>query len=404
MPTDSDGGLAPDPLSWLIDVSHTLPPAELGDAVSEAFVRLGARSAHVFLADHDQTALHPLLPDPEADERSFAVEGTVGGRAYTFETTVAVPNGEGGGDRVWIPLVNGTARLGVVSVDLDDQGAVGAAVLERLAGLAAELVMAKSQFTDVIEVTRRGQRMSLEAELQRCTLPPVAIVTPGVSVAALLLPAYEVAGDSFDYALNEHEVEVAVIDSVGHELVSSLISHLVSGSLRNSRRAGLDLGEAYAAADAVVAGVFPDLRFATAAFGRLDLRSGRFRWISAGHPPPIVVRDRRVVSEVEARPVLPIGLGGIAPPRGELPVNEVVLDPGDMLLLYTDGAVESGVRGGERFGLPRLVDVLGRNLHDAVPPAELVRRLVSAVLEHSDHKLHDDTTLVLVQYHGTGNG
>ena len=383
-------------------MSHTLPPVELSDAVGHAFAQLGARSSCIFLTDHDQMSLHPL--DPGADERSFAVDGTVGGRAYTFETKVVVPNGEGDGVRVWLPLVNGTARLGVLSVDLDDPGAVDEAALERLAALAAELVMTKNQYTDVIELTRRQQRMSLEAELQRCTLPPVALLTPRVSIAGLLLPAYDVAGDSFDYALNRHDVEVAVIDSVGHELVSSLISHLVSGSLRNSRRAGLDLAEAYVAADAAVARVFPDLRFATAAFGRLDLRSGRFRWISAGHPPPIVVRDRRVVSEVEARPVLPIGLGGMAQSGGEPPVNEVALDPGDMLLLYTDGAVESGVRGGERFGLPRLVDVLGQNLHDAVPPAELVRRLVSAVLEHSDHKLDDDTTLVLVHYHGTGDG
>jgi serine phosphatase RsbU (regulator of sigma subunit) len=397
VPTDGEGGSAPDPLSWLLDVSHTLPPAELSDAVAVAFARLGARSSCMFLADHDQMSLHPLVPQP-GNERSFAVDGTVGGRAYTFETAVTVPD-DGGGVRVWVPLVNGTARLGVVSVDLDAPGAVEDAALERLAALAAELVMTKNQYTDIIELTRRQQRMSLEAELQRATLPPVALITPCVSVAGLLLPAYDVAGDSFDYALNRHDVEVSVIDSVGHELMSSLISHLVSGSLRNSRRAGLGLADAYAAADAAVAGVFPDLRFATAAFGRLDLRSGCFRWVSAGHPPPVVVRDGRVVGEAETRPVLPIGLGGVDPP-----VNEVVLGPGDKLLLYTDGAVESGVRGGERFGLDRLVDLLGQNLLDAVPPAELLRRLVTAVLEHSAHDLHDDTTLVLVEYHGPPAG
>jgi serine phosphatase RsbU (regulator of sigma subunit) len=62
------------------------------------------------------------------------------------------------------------------------------------------------------------------------------------------------------------------------------------------------------------------------------------------------------------------------------------------------------VRGGERFGLDRLVDLLGQNLLDAVPPAELLRRLVTAVLEHSAHELRDDTTLVLVEYHGTPPG
>jgi serine phosphatase RsbU (regulator of sigma subunit) len=54
-------------------------------------------------------------------------------------------------------------------------------------------------------------------------------------------PAYEVAGDSFDYALNTDVLHVAIIDSVGHDIESSVISHLVNGSLRNSRRNGRDL-------------------------------------------------------------------------------------------------------------------------------------------------------------------
>ncbi|HEX6420135.1 MAG TPA: PP2C family protein-serine/threonine phosphatase [Acidimicrobiales bacterium] len=396
MPADRAEHQAPDPLAWLLDVSHTLPPVQLATAVDEAFRRAGARRSCMFLVDHDQMALHPLGSHDDGLS-SFPVEGTVGGRAFTFESTVEVPAGEGGGVRMWLPMLNGTARLGVVSVDLDDAAAADGTILERITALASELVMSKAQYTDAIELARRHRAMSLEAELQRGTLPPVALITPTVSIAGLLLPAYEVAGDAFDYALNEHDVHVAVIDSVGHELVSSLISHLVSGSLRNSRRCGVDLAEAYAAADAAVATAFPDVRFATAAFGRLDLGSGRFRWVSAGHPPPVVVRDGRVTGEAPTRPVLPIGLGG-----GEPPVNEVVLDPGDMLLLYTDGAVEGGVRGSERFGLDRLLDLLGQNLLDGVPPAELLRRLVRAVLEHSAYELHDDTTLLLVHYRGVG--
>ena len=78
-------------------------------------------------------------------------------------------------------------------------------------------------------------------------------------------------------------------------------------------------------------------------------------------------------------------------------VNHVDLEPGDSLVVYTDGVTEGGVRGGERFGLDRLVDLLGRVMVEGLPPAELVRRLVSAVLEHTAHELQDDTTVVLVQ-------
>ncbi len=396
VPTDRVEASPSEPLAWLLDVSHSLPPAELGPAVDEAVGRIGARSSCMFLADHDQMTLHPLASRRD-DERSFPVDGTVGGRAFMHETSVTVPNGDG--VRMWVPLINGTARLGVLSVEFDDRSAVDDQTVERLAALAADLVITKGQYTDVIELVRRHRPMSLEAELQRRGLPPVAIVTPTVAIAGMLLPAYEVAGDSFDYGLNRDTVDVAIIDSVGHELRSSLISDLVSGSLRNSRRNGIDLPEAYAAADAAVALVFPDVRFATAAFGRLDLGTGRFRWISAGHPPPVLVRGGKVAGEAETDPVLPIGLGGVDPP-----VNEVFLQAGDMLLLYTDGAVEGGLRGAERFGLDRLLDLLGQSLLDRLPLAEILRRLVSAVFEHSAYELQDDTTLVLVEYRGTPSG
>jgi serine phosphatase RsbU (regulator of sigma subunit) len=134
---------------------------------------------------------------------------------------------------------------------------------------------------------------------------------------------------------------VAILDSVGHDLDSSLVSHLVQGSLRNSRRRGLDLPAAYTVADEALGDLYPDQRFATAAFGHLDLGSGRFRWISAGHPAPLVVRGTDVAGEAPTVPTTPIGLRHTNAPD----VNEVVLDRGDAVVLYTDGVTEGGVRG-----------------------------------------------------------
>jgi serine phosphatase RsbU (regulator of sigma subunit) len=167
----------------------------------------------------------------------------------------------------------------------------------------------------------------------------------------------------------------------------------VNGSLRNSRRNGCDLPEAYLRANEAMTTVFRELTFATAAFGQLDLGSGRFSWVSAGHPPPLVIRGGNVVHEVDTMPTLPIGLSGTDPA-----VNQLVLDPGDMLLLYTDGVVEGGRRGTERFGLDRLTDLLSRNLLADLPPAETLRRVVRAVLEHAAHELHDDLTMVLIEH------
>ena len=385
----ASGAPALDVLSWLLDEAHELAPADLGELLEAAFVQVGALSARLYLSDHDQMALNPLA---DGEGTSFRIDGTIAGRAFALETTCAVPAGDT--VRLWVPVLNGTARLGVMAVDFAT--APDAALVrkvETVAALAAQLIETKDSYTDIIEVGRRGREMSLAAELQRRNLPPVALVTPHAVVSGILEPAYDVAGDTFDYALNADALHVAVIDSVGHDLGSSVISHLVHGSLRNSRRNGDDLPGTYARADQAVTSVFRELTFATAAFGRLDLTSGTFHWVSAGHPPPLVVRARKVVHEAATVPSLPIGLGGPG-----ATVNEVTLDPGDMLLLYTDGVVEGGARGSERFGLDRLIDLLARNLLAELPPAETLRRLARAVLDHSAHELRDDLTLVLVEY------
>jgi serine phosphatase RsbU (regulator of sigma subunit) len=381
-----------DPLAWLLATSHTLAPADLGAAVARALRAHGVSDAGLYLVDHDQLRLHPLPPVPDGTD-PIDLAGSTAGRAFTWETTHTEATA-GGAVHVWAPLVDGTARLGVLRAEMpqaaDDDTLE---TIERIAALAAELIVAKGQYTDAFEIVRRHRPMSLAAELQRSSLPPVALVTDEVAVAGLLQPAYEVAGDSFDYSLNPDGLHVAILDSVGHDLDSSLISHLVQGSLRNSRRHGRDLLDAYAHADEALADMYPDQRFATAAFGTLDLDSGLFCWISAGHPPPLLIRGGQVEGEAEVVPTVPIGLRHRRPPV----VNEVELAPGDALLLYTDGVTEGGARGGERFGLERFVEVLEGVLIEGLPPAEVLRRLIVAVLEHTAYELHDDAGVVLVQ-------
>jgi serine phosphatase RsbU (regulator of sigma subunit) len=387
---------ADDAVRWLLDVSHTLSPARLPAAAGRAMAGLGATWSCVFLVDHDQLHMHPLGPAAEGHE-SLDIDATLAGRAFALERTHTAAASTG--VRLWVPLIDGTARLGVLAVDLPDAAPDDrvVAAVEELAGLVAVLLMTKGAYTDMFERARRHRPMTQAAELQRSNVPPVALVTSEVAVSGVLQPAYEVAGDTFDYALDEDGLHVAVIDPVGHDLDSSLISHLVQGSLRNSRRHGVDLAPAYEQADETLASMYRDQRFATAAFGRLDLGTGLFRWIAAGHPPPLLVRNHRVVGEAPAVPALPIGLRGGAPT-----VNEVVLERGDALLLYTDGVTEGGARGGERFGLDRLVDLLGRTLLSDVPPAEMLRRLGLAVLDHAAHELHDDMTMLFVQRRSGG--
>jgi serine phosphatase RsbU (regulator of sigma subunit) len=191
-----------------------------------------------------------------------------------------------------------------------------------------------------------------------------------VVIAGLLEPAYEVAGDAFDYALNGDTAHLAVIDPVGHDLTASVLAALTVGSYRHSRRAGLDLAATHAAMDQTIATQFGGERFVTGQLGQLDCRTGRLQWINAGHPLPLLVRGAKVVDTLACHPAPPLGLG-----FGQPEIATAALEPDDRVLFYTDGVVEGRNLAGEPFGEERLADLLVRQTLAGQPAAETMRRL-----------------------------
>jgi serine phosphatase RsbU (regulator of sigma subunit) len=151
----------------------------------------------------------------------------------------------------------------------------------------------------------------------------------------------------------------------------------------------------HAAIDAALAGYYDDVSFATGIIARLATGSGRLQWSCAGHPRPLLLRGRKVVAELSCDSVLPFGLGDPAP---EPEIEQ--LEPGDAVMLYTDGVTEARTPDGEQFGLDRLADLLEREAASGRAADELLRRLVRSVLDHQAGDLRDDATLLLVQWTG----
>jgi serine phosphatase RsbU (regulator of sigma subunit) len=262
-------------------------------------------------------------------------------------------------------------------------------------GGSAKLLVAKDQYTDTYSMVRRRQAMSLAAEMQWQLLPPLTLVTPRVVIAGLLEPAYEVAGDAFDYALNGDTAHLAVIDPVGHDLTASVLAAVTLGSYRHSRRAGLDLAATHAAIEQALAGQFGGERFVTGQLAQLDCVTGRLQWVNAGHPLPLLVRRARVVGTLACHPVPPLGLG-----FGEAEIATAALEPADRVLFYTDGVVEGRNLAGEPFGEARLADLLARETLAGQPAAETMRRLAHAILAHQGTKPRDDATMVFLEWPG----
>ena len=227
-------------LGHLLEASHDLAPDDLVAAVARAGRALRAEDVAIYLADYEQTLLVPL-PDG-TDRTPLEIDTTLAGRA--FATIAAQEADSEVGRRLWLPLLDGAERLGVLGLTLPSVDDVLRKRCSWLATLLAELLMTKGQYTDSYFLTRRRQPMSLAAELQWQLLPPLTFVTPRVVIAGLLEPAYEVAGDAFDYALNGDIAHLAVIDPVGHDLTATVLAAVTVGSYRHSRRPGLSAGPA----------------------------------------------------------------------------------------------------------------------------------------------------------------
>lgn len=381
-----------DAVRWVFEASHLVRADELPAVVDKAARILGAVGATIFVVDYDQLELVPLVP-AGATADSVAVDGTLAGRAFC---DAAILQSESG--LVWVPMLDGTERVGVLQFDLADDDRLDEERRRDLASLAtlfAELVATRSSYGDAIERARRRTPLTVPAELQWRLLPPLTFITPRVAIAGILAPATEVAGDSFDYAVNGDIAHIAVVDAMGHGLEATLLAAVAIGALRNARRAGLPLVETVRLMDDLITTSFSPDKFVTAVVGELDTASGLWRWITCGHPAALLVRQGKVVKELDGGRVAPLGLL-----PADLPVAEERLEPGDRLFLYTDGVVEARNAAGEFFGTERLVDFVTKEAASGRPAPEALRRLSLAILAYQEGALQDDATTVMVEWLG----
>ena len=206
-------------------------------------------------------------------------------------------------------------------------------------------------------------RMSVPASMQWDLLPPWAIRMPGALIAGMLEPAYDVAGDAYDYAAGDGMLHFAVVDGMGHGIGATLLAGLSVGAYRHARRAGAPLRTVHTAIDEALASGYDDLSFVTGLIGTLAHRHRA----GCGGPAPGTRRRcccaaGRWSASLSCTPTVPFGLG-----TGVPAVSTCDLEPGDAVLLYTDGVTEAHAPGSEPFGLDRLTDLLEREAAGDAP-------------------------------------
>ena len=296
---------------------------------------------------------------------------------------------DGGGERILVPVTESGDALGVIDLHLPREAdALVFADIAAVAEALARIVIASRRHSDLMDWAQDTAPFSLAAEIQRRLLPgSYTCETDRFTVAGWLEPANAVGGDTFDYSLNRDTLHLSVTDAVGNDVNAALLASVLLGSLRNSRRRGADLAsQARIANDALAAHAHVG-QFVTGQLARVDLHTGSMAVVNAGHPLPYRVRDGRV-SEIDLSVDMPFGLYA----GRDLQVRRLQLEPGDRIVLVTDGMLE---RNAEDLDLPGMLSREAR-MH----PREMVYELAETVLDATGGDLHDDATVLCLDWRG----
>ena len=258
--------LGRDLLERLLARTHLCRPSDVADVVADEAARaLGASGVVLYRVNREQTALVPLPAVGSPPRGRQLVAGTLAGRAFTSSGILSAPGDTPGRRRVFVPLLDGTDRVGLMELVVTAQNAdlphELQRVLERFAHATAQTLVVKSAYGDDLELAQRSRTMDLGAELVWSVLPPLTFATDNLVITAMLEPAYENGGDAFDYAVNADVTHLAVFDGLGHGLPAAHLSTFAIGAYRHSRRSGLGLVDTYRALDHAITEQFANEPF-----------------------------------------------------------------------------------------------------------------------------------------------
>ena len=301
-----------------------------------------------------------------------------------------------------VPIVSGGDVIGALNLESDTLDAFSEADVEYLEffSVAAAISIEKAVLhREVLEKHRIEQQLSIAKEVQMALLPAADPVLDGYDIAGTNVPTWEIGGDYFDFLPQpDGRLGVAIADVSGKGVPAALIMATFRAALRAQRVKGAALDAIAGRLNRILLDSMDSARFVTAFYGLLEPRTGALAFANCGHNPPLLLRAGG------PRDVLASG----GPALGMWDAATFVpgaasVQPGDILVLYTDGVIEVMNGAGEMFGVDRLEDVIRRR------PGHSSRNLVDAVIDATRAfagraGFEDDFTLVVIRREAGASG
>jgi phosphoserine phosphatase RsbU/P len=260
-----------------------------------------------------------------------------------------------------------------------------------LGGIAARRVFANQERLVAIR-----QELETARRIQESILPGEAPRVDGLEIAARYVPASEVAGDFYDFLAGEgRRVGILIADVSGHGVPAALVASMLKVAVAAQAPHAASPAQVLAGINQIFHGKLRN-QFITALYLYLDLEAGRLAAASAGHPRPLVWRQRE--GKVEELPLGGTVIGRLR--RAAYEEVSVALTVGDRLLLFTDGIPEAINPGGEAFGEERLRAFLARRA--SLPAEDIAQALLAEAAAWTGQAagFDDDLTLVAVAVTG----
>ncbi len=301
------------------------------------------------------------------------------------------------------PITVDAKTIGVLSAySRTVKGIFSDEFMELFTNLAGQVGVAwrnARQTERLIRAREQDREMQIARQIQTGLLPGSPPEVSGLSMAGLCLPAREVGGDYYDFFLHGRDtLDLLIADVSGHNVGAALMMAATRTFIRSRGRSLQSIPQAMAGLNDFL---YDDLSraelFISMFYARYERGSRTLSFANAGHNRPLLWKaESQSCQWLDAEGLL---LGIIK--NVDFEEKKIELQPGDVLLLYTDGITEAEREGGELFGDERLAGQFAACRH--LSPQQVLERLLEQAREFSGQKVfNDDVSLVMMRVEGDG--